>query len=108
MEMSSRGGNNLEKIPGIASVTAQTMMKGTHKYKNQELSLLLEDNGIRLQPSASGDSFSIVAKYTKNEKDLALDIFEEVAKRASLDTFEIERVNSRHQSIKGTSVNINF
>ncbi|MBQ9246643.1 insulinase family protein [bacterium] len=94
LEMSSRGGNNLEKIPGIGYITAQTMLKGTHKYKNQELSQLLEENGIRLMPAAKGDSFSIAAKFTKNEKDLALDLFEEVATKASLDTFDIERVKS--------------
>lgn len=94
MEMTSRGGNNLEKIPGTASVTAETMLKGTHKYKSLELSQLLEENGIRLSPSARGDSFSISAKFTKNEKELALDIFSEVAKKASIDAFEVERVKS--------------
>lgn len=94
MEMSSRGGNNLETIPGVATITAETMLKGTKKYKNQELSLLLEENGIRIAPSARGDSFGIVTKFTKNEKDLALDIFEEVATKASLDSFDVERVKS--------------
>lgn len=101
MEMSSIGGNNLEKIPGIASITADTMLKGTNKYKNQELSQLLEENGIRLAPASRGDSFSISAKFTKNEKDLALDIFSEVAKNASLDVYEVERVKAdRLYSIK--------
>ena len=94
MEMSSRGGNNLEAIPGIATITAEAMLKGTKKYKNQELSLLLEENGIRIAPSAHGDSFGIAAKFTKNEKDLALDIFEEVATKASFDSFDVERVKS--------------
>ena len=94
MEMSSIGGNNLEKIQGVASVTADVMLKGTHKYKNQELSQLLEENGIKLAPSARGDSFSLATKFTKNEKELALDIFAEVAKKASIDTFEVERVKA--------------
>lgn len=94
MEMTSRGGNNLEKIPGVASVTAETILKGTHKYKNQELSQLLEENGIRLFPVARGDSFSIVTKFTKNELDLALDIFSQTVKNASLDSFDIERVKA--------------
>lgn len=94
MEMSAIGGNNLEKIAGIASVTADTMLKGTKKYKNQELSLLLEENGIRLAPSARGDSFSLATKFTKNEKELALEIFSQVAKEASLDVYEVERVKS--------------
>ena len=101
LEMSSKGGNNLEKIPGIATVTAETMLKGTKKYKNQELSLLLEENGIRIAPSARGDSFGIAAKFTKNEKDLALDIFEEIATKASLDSYDIERVKAdKMHSIK--------
>lgn len=101
MEMTSRGGNSLEKIPGTALLTAQAMLKGTKKYNKQQLSLLLEDNGIRLSPSAKGDSFSLVAKYTKNEKDSALDIFKEVSMNALLSECEIERVKSdRMNSIK--------
>ncbi len=103
MEIASIGGNNLEKIPGIASVTAQTMLKGTRKYTNQELSQILEENGIILTPYAQGDSFNIELKYTKNEKDLALDILKEVVKSASLDTYEAERVkNDKMNSIKNT------
>lgn len=94
MEMASIGGNNLEETPGVASVTADVMLKGTRKYKNQELSQLLEENGIRLVPTARGDSFSLVTKFTKNEKDLALDIFSQVSKEASVDAFEVERVKA--------------
>ncbi len=106
LEISSRGGNNLEKIPGIASVTAETLLKGTHKYKSQELSLLLEENGIKISPSARGDSFGIAAKFTKNEKDLALDILEEIITKASLDSYEVERVKAdKLQAIKNQKNN---
>lgn len=94
LEMASRGGNNLENIPGVGYITSQAMLKGTHKYKSQELSQLLEENGIRLVPSARGDSFSVITKFTKNENDLALDIFSEVVRKASLDAFDIERVKA--------------
>ncbi len=94
LEMASRGGNNLEKIPGTLSVLADTLLKGTYKYKSQELSQLLEENGIIISPSARGDSFSIAAKFTKNEKDLALDILEELVVKASLDSFDIDRVKA--------------
>ena len=92
MEMASRGGNNLEKIPGTAAITADTILKGTNKYKSQELSELLEENGIKLIPTASGDAFSLVTKFTKNETELALDIFKEAVKNASLDTIDVEQV----------------
>ena len=94
MEMSARGGNNLEKIKGTAYVTAEAMLKGTNKYRNQELSQILEENGIRLVPSARGDSFSVITKFTKNEIDIALDVFSEVVKNATLDSFDIERVKA--------------
>lgn len=94
MEMSSRGGNNLEKTPGIASLTADTMLKGTNKYKNQELSLLIEENGIRLNAMAGGDSFSLATKYTKNQENTVFDIFSEVATKASFDAYEFEKVKT--------------
>ncbi len=101
MEMASRGGNNLEKTPGIAAITADTILKGTNKYKSQELSQLLEENGIKLIPSASGDSFSLITKFTKNEKDLALDIFKEAAINASINAYDVETVKKdRLYSIK--------
>jgi len=104
LEMSSRGGNSLEKIPGTASVTASAMLKGTKKYKKQELSLLMEENGIIISPSTSGDSFSLSAKFTKNEKDTALELLEEIAKNAALDAYEIERVKTdKLNSIKNIS-----
>ncbi len=104
MEMSSRGGNSVETIPGTAAVTASSMMRGTKKYKNQELSLLLEENGIIIQPSSSGDAFGISAKFTKNEKNLALELFEEVSKNAVLDSYEIEKVKKdKLNSIKNIS-----
>lgn len=94
IEMASKGGNSTEKIPGVASIVASTMLKGTQKYKTQEISQLLEENGIKMVPFASGDSFSLSAKFTKNEKDIALDIFKELAINASLDTFDVERVKA--------------
>ena len=94
MEIASIGGNNFEKIPGVAAITAQAIMKGTKKYTNQELSQLLEENGITLVPAAKGDTFNISLKYTKNEKDLALDVLKETATKATLDAFDIERVKA--------------
>lgn len=106
LEMSARGGNNLEKIPGISLITGQTMLKGTHKYKSEELSKLMEENGIRLNVIPYGDSFGMDLKFTKNDTDLALDIFKEVAKYASLDAIDFERSkNDRMHSIKNMQNN---
>ena len=106
IELASRGGNNLEKIPGTASLTAQTMMKGTQKYKSLELSQLLEENGIRLAPAPRGDSFNVATMFTKNEKALALELLDEVVNRATIDAIDVERVKSdKLYSIKRTKNN---
>ncbi len=106
IEMAARGGNNLEKIPGIGIITAESILKGTQKYKQQELSQLLEENGIRLVPSAHGDSFNISMKFTKNEKDLALEILREAVNNASLESVDVERVKSdKLYSIKSSKNN---
>ena len=90
MEMTAKGGNNLEKTPGIASLTADMMQKGTQKYSKQELSQLLDENGIRLSISSKGDSFSVATKYTRNQRNIALNIFSEVIKNASFDFQEFD------------------
>lgn len=86
-----KGGNNLEHIPGVASLTADVMMKGTKKYTNSEFSQILEENGIKLGVSASGDTFAVVSKYTKNQKDIAFDLIKEVIGHPRFDNTEIEK-----------------
>ncbi len=90
MEMTAKGGNNLEKTAGIASLTADMMQRGTQKYSKQEISQILDENGIRLSISSKGDSFSVATKFTKNQKNIALNIFSEIIKNASFDFQEFD------------------
>ncbi|MBQ7974933.1 MAG: hypothetical protein IJ300_04525, partial [Clostridia bacterium] len=39
-----------------------TMMKGTKKYSSLDLSQTMEQNGIKITPSAGADTFSITTK----------------------------------------------
>ena len=94
IEMSSKGGNNLENIPGTSIVTGKTLLKGTKKYKDQELARLMEENGIKINIIPYGDSFGIDMKVTKNDIDLALDIFKELSTKASLEYSDIEKSKS--------------
>ncbi len=94
IEIASLGGNNIEKKPGVASLTADVMLKGTEKYRSQELSELLEENGIRLSPIAKGDSFNIASKFTKNEKDIAFDVINEVMNNSLLESVDVEKVKA--------------
>lgn len=94
MNIIVKGGNFTERIPGLGSLTSDAMLKGTKKYPKEELSELLEENGIIISPQAGSDIFSVGFKFTKNEKPLALDIFDEVMNRATLDSCEIEKIKT--------------
>lgn len=94
MDIIVKGGNFTEKTAGLGSLTADAMLKGTKKYPKEKLSELLEENGIIIAPQAGSDAFSVGFKFTKNEMPLALDIFDEVMNRATLDSCEIEKIKS--------------
>lgn len=87
----SKGGSLTEKIAGTSKLTAAVLTKGTKKYSNIEFAKFLEDNGIKLVPSANSDSFAITVLTTKNELDKTLDILNEVINNALLDDYEIEK-----------------
>ena len=87
----SKGGEFTETIPGTADLTASVLTKGTKKYSSLELAELLEDNGIKIVPSAKADSFSITVLTTKNEYAKTLEILNEIINNATLDDYEIEK-----------------
>lgn len=90
----SKGGELTETIPGTADLTASVLTKGTKKYSSLELAQFLEDNGIKVVPSANADSFNITVLTTKNEYDKTLDILNEVINNAALDDYEIEKART--------------
>ena len=55
----AKGGNFVQNKFGVANMTASSILKGTKNYSAQELSELLEDNGIKVIPSARSDAFVI-------------------------------------------------
>ncbi len=108
VDIISKGGNFIEKIPGIGSVTADAMLKGTKKYPKQELLQLLDENGIIISPQAKSDYFTVGLKFTKNEMPLALNIFDEVVNKATLDSYEIEKIKTdKLNAIKSSRDNPN-
>lgn len=97
----SKGGEFTEKKAGTAEVTASAMSRGTKKYSSVEYAKVLEDNGIKIVPSAGTDKFSITVLTTKNEYDKTLELLDEVVNNASLDDYEIEKVkNDKLNAIK--------
>lgn len=94
ISITTKGGQLLDTIPGTANLTAATMLKGTKNYTSLELSQILEDNGIKIAPSASGDAFSITVLTTKDEYDKTLQLLDEIVNNALFEEVEVEKVKS--------------
>src|SRR5574344_472039 len=90
----AKGGQLSDKIQGTSNLVASTMMKGTKNYSSLELSQILEDNGIKIVPTTSADSFSISVLTTKDEYDKTLELLNEIVNNATFDDFEITKVKS--------------
>ncbi len=94
MTIFAKGGQLKDKIYGVANLTAGTMLKGTKNYSYIELSQTLEDNGIKITPSAGADTFSLSVMTTKEEYDKTLDLLNEIINNAIFDEVEIGKVKS--------------
>ena len=98
MSIRAKGGQFLEPIAGTANITASTMLKGTKNYSSLELSQILEDNGIKIVPSSSADTFTISVLTTKEEYDKTLELLNEIINCATFENYEIEKVKSNKLS----------
>ena len=87
----AKGGEFVEKIPGEGTLAAATMLKGTKNYSSQELSQLLDENGIKIEPSCSEDYFIIDVQTTTAKIDKTLEILNDVMNYALFDDYEIEK-----------------
>lgn len=90
----AKGGQLAEQKAGTANLTATAMMRGTKSYTSLELSQVLEDNGIKIQPSASADAFVINVLTTKDEYDKTLELLNEVVNNATFEDYEIDKVKT--------------
>ena len=90
ININARGGEFLEKIAGTGYFTAQLMTKGTKKYSFEELSKLMEENGINIIPASGGDNFVINVLTTKSQLNKALELLDEIVNNA---TFKEEQLN---------------
>ncbi len=90
----AKGGEFVEEIAGEGTLTAGTMLKGTKTFSAQELAQLMEENGIKIEPSCGEDFFTINIQTTTAKIDLAIDILEEALNNALFDDYEIEKKRS--------------
>lgn len=94
IQIYSKGGSFTEKKPGVATITASAMLKGTQKFSGIDLSQIMEQNGIKIVPSNTPDSFVISVKTTLPDLPLTMDLLAEIINNASLEEQDIEKVKT--------------
>lgn len=91
MTIIAKGGEFVEKALGEGSLVAGVMLKGTKKYSSQELAQIMEENGIKIEPSCGEDYFTIDVQTTTAQIDLTLELLDEILNNALFDDYEIEK-----------------
>lgn len=99
MDIIMRGGEFVENKIGEGTLMSGTLLKGTKKYSAQELAQLMEENGIKIEPSMSEDYFAISVQTTTSQIDLTLEILDELLNNAIFDDYEIEKKRSEMLNI---------
>ena len=87
-----KGGNYIEPIPGLSTVIAGTLLKGTTSKNSLEIAKELENSGIEISPSPSDNYFEISFKSTKADFDKAFDILEDIMKHPTFPQEYIDKV----------------
>ncbi len=96
ISITANGGEFLEKIPGTSFLAMQLMTKGTKKYSFEELSKILEENGINITPSTGGDKVVINVLTTKPQLTKSLELLNEILNNA---VFQEDKLNKDKSSI---------
>lgn len=91
ISIKAKGGEFLEKVCGVANLTASTMLKGTKNYTQSELANILEEKGIQIAPSSQVDYFTLNVVTTKEELNLTLELLNEIVKNSTFDNTEFEK-----------------
>ena len=94
----AKGGSFLEKIPATSNLTASVMLSGTLNYSKSELSKIMEENGIKINPQVTSDAFAINLVTTKSQLSKALEILNEIVNNAVFDEKEIEKAKAQKLS----------
>ena len=94
MTIIAKGGKFLERNAGEGSLTSATILKGSKKYSAQELAQILDENGIKIEPSCSEDFFIIDVQTTTAQINKTLEILDEIINNAVFDDYELEKKRS--------------
>ena len=86
-----KGGEFVETKSGEATLAASTLLKGTSNYSSQELSQIMDENGIKISPSAGDDFFEISVQTTKPQLKKTMELLYEIINNPTFDDNELEK-----------------
>jgi zinc protease len=93
------GGSSVDgKHPGLASIVAELMTKGTESYSALDFARTLDGIGADIRISASGDYISVYAAGLRKHQDTLIKLVKEAILSPIFDEDEFEKVISNMQS----------
>lgn len=95
INISIKGSKAIEKKAGSAVLSAAAAMTGTKNYTNTQFANFLDENGIKMNVSASADDYSILIQSTKENLDKAFIALDEVLNRPAFLDSEISKIKAR-------------
>ncbi len=91
IDIIAKGGEFIEKKIGEGTLAAETILKGTQKYSAAELAQIMEENGIKIIPKCSEDTFSLKVQTTTSALGVTMELLDEILNNALFDDSEIEK-----------------
>ena len=83
---------NPTKLSGLASFTADMLVRGTSRRSQRQLSEEIERLGARLDSSSNSDASTVSLRVLKNNIDVAFDLLSDVVRNPAFQLEEIERL----------------
>ena len=103
INMLSKGGyfQESEIKSGVGNILSDMIFKGTNKYSAEDISTILDENGIEISSLITPDAFSTSIKTTKYELPIALNLFDELINDSILKEEDLKNVKEKKlQNIK--------
>ena len=103
INMLSKGGyfQEGEIKSGVGNILSEMLFKGTNKFSANDISSILDENGIEIASSVLPDAFSTSVKVTKDELPMVLELFDELINDSLFNENDLKNViDKKLQNIK--------
>ncbi|MBY6096331.1 M16 family metallopeptidase [Ferrimonas balearica] len=91
-----RAGAVNDSEPGLAALTAESLLLGTNKMKKAELEALVDGLGASLGAGAGKEGTTVSARFLSKDTDTMLDLVADVLQRPSFPSDEVKKARDRY------------